>query len=102
MGRGRVMGRGSAESKLRGRGHVGAKLRGMGRGSAAKKFRGIGRDIGKGSINIGAELRGMCNTGAGSSSQLTTHGSRLTAHGNSNFQIFKFFLRTKFKPREPR
>ena len=32
MGRGRVIGRGSAESKLRGRGHVGAKLRGMCRG----------------------------------------------------------------------
>ena len=36
MGRGRVIGRGSAESRLRGmgRGSVGAWLKGMGRGSA--------------------------------------------------------------------
>ena len=86
MGRGRVMGRDSAESKLRGRGHVGAKLRGMGRGSAGKKFRSISRGIGKGSSNIGAKLRGMCNIGAGSSSQLTSHSSQLTAI--FHFQIF--------------
>ena len=44
MGRGRVMGRGSAESRLRGmgRGSVGAWLRGMGRGSAGEEFRGMG------------------------------------------------------------
>ena len=86
MGRGRVIGRGSAESKLRGRGHVGAKLRGMCRGSAGKKFRSISRGIGKGSSNIGSKLRGMCNIGAGSSSQLTTHSSQLTAI--FHFQIF--------------
>ena len=44
MGRGRVMGRGSAESRLRGMGRVsvGAWLRGMGRGRAGKEFRGMG------------------------------------------------------------
>ena len=43
MGRGRVMGRGSAESRLRGmgRGSVGAWLRGMGGGSAGEEFRGM-------------------------------------------------------------
>ena len=43
-GRGRDMGRGSAESRLRGmsRGSVGAWLRGMGRGSAGEEFRGMG------------------------------------------------------------
>ena len=48
MGRGRVMGRGSAESKLRGmgRGSVGAWLRGMGRGSAGEEFMGMGSRVG--------------------------------------------------------
>ena len=45
MGRGRVKGRGSAESRLRGmgRGSVGAWLRGTGRGSAGERLRDLGR-----------------------------------------------------------
>ena len=42
---GRVMGRGNAESRLRGmgRGSVGAWLRGIGRGSAGLRLRDMGR-----------------------------------------------------------
>ena len=44
---GRVMGRGSAESRLRGmgRGSIGVWLRGMGRGSAGEEFRGMGSRV---------------------------------------------------------
>ena len=54
MGRGRVMGRGSAESRLRGmgRGSAGAWPRGMGKGSERAWLRGMGRGSAE-------ELRGM-------------------------------------------
>ena len=73
MGRGRVKGRGSAESRLRGmgRGSVGAWLRGTGRGSAGEEFRGMGRGLVgarlrvRGSSSVGARLRGMAVQGQG-------------------------------------
>ena len=58
---GRVMGRGSAESRLRG----------MGRGSAGEEFRSMGRGLVgarlrvRGNSSVGARLRGMAVQGQG-------------------------------------